>query len=136
MIELILGIGVGAFVVYAAFNIAYLMSLRRTSESVREFLRNTEGDVSDTLRELRSALEKIRGITGNVHAVTEDVREISETVVSLERSVQDLYRSLKEGVGSAAEANIAGLKAGISTGVATLVKNLQQGRSDDHDRGT
>jgi hypothetical protein len=36
------------------------------------------------------------------------------------------YLDVKERLGSAAGANIAGLKAGITTGVATLVKNMQE----------
>jgi hypothetical protein len=36
-----------------------------------------------------------------------------------------LYHHIKEGLGSAAGANIAGLKAGITTGVSTLVKSVK-----------
>ena len=38
-----------------------------------------------------------------------------------------LYFNYKEGLRSAAGENIAGLKAGITTGVATLVKRLYEG---------
>jgi uncharacterized protein YoxC len=135
MTDLILGIGVGVFVLYAGFNIAYLVSVKRTSDDMRAFLKGAGDNVNETLRELRTSLENLRRIIGNVNAVTADVREISDAAVGLERSVQDLIRYVKQGIGQAAEANIAGLKAGISTGVATLVKNLQQGRSDDHGSG-
>ena len=136
MIEIILGIGVAAFMVHAGFNIAYILSMKRTSVRAREFLTNTEGNLNAALSELKSALENIRKITGNINAVTEDVRQITDTVASLEKGVHDLYGYLKEGLGPSAGANIAGLKAGIKTGVVTLVKNLQQERSDDHEGRT
>jgi hypothetical protein len=43
---------------------------------------------------------------------------------------------VRNGLGPAAGANIAGLKAGITTGVVTLVKSLKEGRSDDHEGRT
>jgi uncharacterized protein YoxC len=134
MIEIILGIGVAAFIVYAAFSITYIMSMKRTSDSMREFLKNTEGNLNATLSEFKGTLENMRKISGDVKEVTGDVRQISHTVASLEKGIRDIVVYLKEGLGSAAEANIAGLKAGISTGVATLIKNLQEGRRDDHER--
>jgi hypothetical protein len=101
-----------------------------------QFLSQTEGNLNAALTELAGALENIRNITGNVNAVTEDVRRITDTVVILEKAVHELYGYVKEGLGPAAGANIAGLKAGIKTGVVTLVKNLQQERSDEHEGGT
>lgn len=136
MTDIILGIGVGTFVVYAAFNIAYLVSMKRTSESVRAFLENTEGNVNAALAELKGTLENLRKLSGDIEAVTADVREISDTVASLERDLHGVYQYAKEGLGSAAGANMAGLRAGIATGVATLVKSMQEGRRDDHERGS
>jgi hypothetical protein len=37
---------------------------------------------------------------------------------------------MKEGLGSAAGANIAGLKAGMTTGVATLVKSMKERKKE------
>jgi len=42
---------------------------------------------------------------------------------------------MKEGPGSAAGADIAGLKAGSTAGVVTPVKIMLKGRSDDHENG-
>ena len=136
MTDYILAAGVGAFIVYTVFNINYLMSMKRTSERVNEFVRNTEGNVNTTLQELSGTLENLRKISGNVSAVTEDVRQISNSVASLEKSMRESLVYLRDSLGSAAEANIAGLKAGITTGVATLVRNLHEGRRDEHERGT
>jgi uncharacterized protein YoxC len=136
MIEVILAIGVTAFIIYTVFNIAYLMSMKRTSEQVNTFVRNTEGNLNDALHQLAGTLENLRRISSNVNDVASDVREISHSVAELDRGVRESLAYLKESLGSAAEANIAGLKAGITTGVAALVKNLHEGRRDDHERGT
>ncbi|MDA8100079.1 MAG: DUF948 domain-containing protein [Nitrospiraceae bacterium] len=136
MHDILLGIGVAAFVVYAIFNIAYIMSMKRMTERLETFLHDTQGNLSATLEELKGTLENTRKVTGDVKAVTADVREIADTVVLLERGVRNAYRQAQDTVLGSAEANVAGLKAGIKTGVATLVKNLQQGRGDDDEGGT
>jgi uncharacterized protein YoxC len=136
MIEIILGIGVATFIVYTVFNITYMLSMRRTSDSMTAFFRNTEGNLNAALTELRGTLENMKKITGDVGAVTQEVKQISDSVASVERSIRGLYHYMKEGLGSAAGANIAGIKAGITTGVSTLVKKMQKGRREDHERGT
>jgi hypothetical protein len=78
MNEVILGIGVAAFVVYAAFNIVNLMSMNKTNDSVSAFLKNTESNVNTALVELKSTLEKLRKISGDIGVVTEDVKQISD----------------------------------------------------------
>ncbi|HUJ17434.1 MAG TPA: hypothetical protein VL197_05515 [Nitrospirota bacterium] len=134
MTDIILGIGVGTFIIYTVFHIMYILSIRKTSERMAAFFINSEADMSTALSELRGTLENLEKITGDVSEVTRDVREISDSVAVVKKTVRALYHSVKEGVGSAAEANIAGLKAGLRTGVVTLVKNLQEGRSDGHGR--
>jgi hypothetical protein len=57
MTQAILLIGVVAFIIYAAFSISYLMDLRRTSNALRAFLMNTEGNLNATLEELRMSAE-------------------------------------------------------------------------------
>jgi uncharacterized protein YoxC len=136
MIEIILGIGIAAFVIYAVFSIFYLMSMKKTSDSVSAFLKNTESEVNATLVELRGTLENFRKISGDIGAVTSDVKQISYTAASVERSIRRVYDYTKEGLGSAAGANIAGLKAGMTTGVATLVKSMKERRREYHERGT
>ncbi len=130
MIEIILSIGVIAFIVYAAFSIASSISLNRMSVAVHDFVKRTNDNVNGALVELKSSLENIRKITGDVSALAEEIRKISYTVTSLEKGMEkgiwNLYGYVKDGVGSTAEANIAGLKAGIKTGVVTLVKNLRE----------
>ena len=136
MTDIILGIGVATFIVYTGFQISYILSLRRTSQRMADFLQNTEGNLNSALFELRDTLENLKNITGNVSAVSEDVRQISRTVASVERIISGLYGYIGKGLGPAAGANIAGLKAGITTGVSTLVKSLKKRRRVHHERGT
>jgi hypothetical protein len=136
MIEIILGIGVATFFVYTIFNVSYILSKRRTSESMASFFRNTEGNLNSALLELKETLENLKKITSDINAVTGDVKQISNSVARVERNIRGVYDHMKQGLGSAAGANIAGLRAGITTGVVTLVRKMQKGRSDDHDRRT
>ena len=129
MIEIILGIGVATFIVYTIFHVTYVLSMRRTSESMEAFFRNTEGNLNAALLELKETLESLKKITNDVGAVTGDVKKISNSVARVERSIQGVY-DLKERLGSAAGANIAGLKAGIRTGVVTLVKSMHAERKE------
>ena len=133
MTEAILLIEVMVFIVCAAFFISLFLDLRRTSSDLRAFLNNTEGNLNDTLKELKSTLENMNKITANVSGITQDVRDITDTVMIVEKGIQKFYGKVKDEVASAAEANIAGLKAGIATGVVTLVRNLKERRNDDHE---
>jgi len=125
MSEILLGIGVATFVVYAVFNVVYLMSMKRNMDSAGAFLRNTENNVNAALVELKGTLENLRKISGDIGAVTSDVKRISDTVAGVERSMRGLFEYVKEGLGSAAGAKMAGLKAGLTTGVATLAKRMR-----------
>ncbi len=136
MIEIILSVGVIAIIVYTAYFINYVQSLKRVSATVNDFIKRTEDTMNGALLELKGALENIRKITGDVGAVTEEVRQLSNTVASLEKGIRDVYEYMRNNLGSVVEANIAGLKAGIKSGVVTLAKNLQEKRSDDHEGRT
>jgi len=135
MIEIILGVGVATFIVYTIFNVTYIVNTKKTIDTMTSFFRNTEGNLNAVLSELKETLENLKKITRDVGVVTEDVKQITNSAARVERSIRGAYGQFKEGLGSAAGANIAGLKAGIATGVVTLVKNMQEGRSDDHERG-
>ncbi len=126
MVEILLGIGVAAFLIYAAYFIVWVRSMMRMNAMIDGFINRTEGNINATLIELKATLENMRKITGDVGAVTEEVRQISHTVASVDKGLQNLYGYVRDGLGPAAEANLAGLKAGIKTGVVTLVKNLRE----------
>ncbi len=130
----IIGIGVAVFTVFAVVQIAYLVSLIKAVVQMTTFFKNIEGNVNASLAELKPTLENLRKITDDARAVSSDVRQISGRVATVEKEISSMVTYIKEGVGSTVSANIAGLQAGIKAGVSTLVNNLQQGRSDGHDR--
>ena len=123
--EIILAIGVAAFIVYAAFNIYYLIELRRTSSAVRRLVEKAEENVHPALAALRRVLEDIGTVTDNVAELSKSLREAAEALSSAEKKIEALFLAYEDGIGEAARANIAGVRAGIKAGVGTLLKGLK-----------
>jgi uncharacterized protein YoxC len=136
MNDMLMNIGVVVFIVFAIVSIAYKVNTYRAATALRQFISQSSGDMRAVLAELRVSLENFRRITDNINVVTEDVREITNSVADLQRDVGTLYSFIRETVGGTVKADIAGLKAGVKTGMATLVKNLREERSDHDERGT
>ncbi len=134
--NMILGIGVAVFTVFAVVQIVYFVGLIKVVARMAMFFKNIEDNVNASLAELKPTLTNLKQITEDAQAVTGDVRQISARVATVEKEISSVVTSLKEGVSSTVGANIAGLQAGIKAGVATLVNNLQQERSDGHDRNS
>ncbi len=133
MTDIILGVGVGVFTIFAVAQIVYLLSLIKAVHGMTSFFKNIEGNLNASLVEARATLENLKQITDDARAVTGDVRQISAAVTGLQKDITSLATYAKESLSSAVDANVAGLKAGIKAGVVTLVKNLHQERSDGHD---
>lgn len=123
--EIILAIGVTAFIIYAAFSIFYLMELRRTSFAVRQLVEKAEENIHPTLAALRRALEDIGTVTDNVAELSKSLREAADAVTAAEKRIKALYLAYEDGISEAARANIAGVQAGIKAGVGTLLKGLK-----------
>ena len=126
MIEVLLSAGVAAFIIYAAFNVAFMISIKRTSDSIRHFLGNTEGSVKATLEELKGTVENIRKISNDAGEVTADIKQITNALHDLEKGIRNKLEYLNQTIASAAEANKAGLKAGVAAGVATLMQKAAE----------
>jgi hypothetical protein len=126
MIETLLSIGIVVFIIYAAFNIASIIEMRRTSIALRQLIKRSEENLHPALTALRGILEDIGKTTENVAVLTQSLRGVAETVARVEHTVDGLYAYYQEGVGEAARANIAGLKAGVKAGVVTLLKDLNE----------
>ncbi len=124
MIETLLSIGIVVFVIYAVFNITNIIEMRRTSVALRQMIKKSEEDLHPALRALRGILEDIGKTTENVAVITQSLRGVAETVARVEHTVNGMYEYYQEGMGEAARANIAGLKAGVKAGVVTLLKDL------------
>ena len=136
MNDMLMNIGVVVFIVFAIVSIAYQVNNYRAATALRQFICQSSGDMRAVLAELRVSLENFRKITDNISVVTEDVREITNSVADVQRDVRTLYSFIRENVGGTVKADIAGLKAGVKTGMATLVKNLREERSDHDERKT
>lgn len=126
MNNVLLNIGIVVFIIYAAVSIVYQVSSYRTVAAVRQFITLSQGDLSAMLTELRATLENFRKISDNVTVVTEDVREITSSVAKLQKEVKTLYGFIRDTAGAEARADFASLKAGIRTGVVTLIKDLKK----------
>jgi hypothetical protein len=61
-------------------------------------------------------------------------KEVNRVCAIIVSTGSDEY--MRKSLGPAAGANIAGVKAGTTAGVVTLVKDLKEGRSDDHEGRT
>jgi hypothetical protein len=123
-ITVLLAIGVVAFIIYAVFSIAATLEVRRTGIAVRQFIGRIEENLHPALAAMTGILEGIRKTTDNVVELTDSVRETAEIARSIERNVKNLYEHYLEGMGEAARANMAGLKAGVKAGMTTLFKDL------------
>ncbi len=126
MHEILLAIGVVAFVVYAAFSIAHIIELRRASIALRQFIARTEENLHPSLAAVRVILEDIRETADDVAGLAKSVREAADTAKRIEQGVQGLYEYYLEGMGETARANMAGLKAGVKAGMITLLKDLSE----------
>ena len=124
MTERLLAIGIVVFSIYAAFNISYLIEMRRTTIALRQLIKRTEENLHPALSALRGVLEDIGKSTYDIAVLTRSLREVAETVTRVENAVNGLYEYYKEGLGEAARANIAGLKAGVRAGMTTLLRDL------------
>lgn len=117
--EILATIAVVTLVIYAAFNIIYLIDLRRTSLAIRQFITRTEENLNPALAELRLALADIRKVSADVSALTDRLRSVTGSLIRVERTIEHLYGFYRE------SANIAALKAGVRAGVVNLFKNLK-----------
>jgi uncharacterized protein YoxC len=126
MNDALLTVAVVAFVVYVVFNVVYLIELKRTSAAVREFIKTTDGSLGPALEELRVTLGRVRKIADDAGGAVENIRQLTDAVGIMEKGIKRLYEYYKDDLGPAASANIAGWKAGVRTGVVTLLRTLKE----------
>jgi hypothetical protein len=126
MNDVLLNIGIVVFIIYAAVSIVYQVSAYLTTSALRQFVELSSKDLPAVIAELRATLENFRKISDNVTVVTEDVREVTSSVAKLQKEVKTLYGFIKDKAGSEARADFASLKAGVRTGVATLIRDLKK----------
>lgn len=98
MNEALVNIGVVVFIIYAAFNIANIIEIRRTSIALRQLIKRTEENLHPALTALRGIFEDIGKATYNVAVLTRSLREVAETVARVENTINGLYEYYKEGL--------------------------------------
>jgi len=125
VVELLLAIGVVAFIVFALFHIFYIIEVRKTSFATRQLLARAEENLHPTLSAIRHIFEDIKTITDNAAALSKSLRDAADAMSTAQNTIKDLYRSYEENLDKSVRANVSGLKAGIKTGVVTLFNNLK-----------
>jgi hypothetical protein len=124
-VEIMVGVGVVSFIIYASFNIFYLIEMRRTSLAVRQFVARAEQDIYPTLAAAKQIFENIQTVTDNTATLSKSLGGAAEVLTSAQDTIKDIYQSYDENLGQSVRANVFGLKAGIKTGVSTLLSNLK-----------
>jgi hypothetical protein len=124
-IELLLAIGVVSFVIYAAFNIFYIIEMRKTNFAIRQLVARAEENLHPALAAVRHIFEDIKTITDDAATLSKSLREAAEGLTAAQNAIKDMYQSYEENLGKSVRANVSGLKAGIKTGVDTLLSNLK-----------
>lgn len=125
LIELLVALGVVSFIIYASFNIFYIIEMRRTSHAVRQLVVRAEENLLPTLAAARHIFEEIQTITDNAAVLSKSLRDAAEALSAAQNTIKDMYLSYDENLGQSVRANVSGLKAGIKTGVVTLLSNLK-----------
>jgi indole-3-glycerol phosphate synthase len=122
--ETLMMTGIIAFIIFAAVSVVFLIITIRSGAELRRTIKSTAEDLDSALVEFRATLAVVRKVADGAAAVTGNVRDLTDTAVYLERGARQLYENYLDDLGVAAGANIAGLKAGVKTGVLTLFRNI------------
>ncbi len=134
-IEILLTIGVVTFIIYTVCTIVFFVEFFRVSFALRRFIQQTEQRLGPILTSLTGILDDIGKTTQSVAAFT-GIQKIAGSLASVEKVVRIVYESLRGNVGETARANIAGLKAGIKTGVISILNNMRDKKEDHHEGST
>jgi hypothetical protein len=123
--EILMAIGVLSFIIYATFNIFYLIEIRKMSFALRQLIAGAEEHLYPTLSAARHISEDIQIITDDAAVLTKTLRDATETLSNAKNALKDTCRSYEENLSQTMHANVSGLKAGFKTGVVTLLSNLK-----------
>jgi hypothetical protein len=78
MLEIILGTGVFVFIIYAGFQIAYLLELRKAGKALRELIETIDRRLRPSLDEFESAMKNLRQTTENASAISRNLRDATD----------------------------------------------------------
>jgi uncharacterized protein YoxC len=123
----IIGIAVA---VTAGYVISLIIELKKTMQSVNDFLKTTEASLKPTLEEVQQTLRSLRGVTDNLNDVTSDIKTLSSSVRDVGVTVKQVSGVVGD-VSSLARIQASGLKAGVKTGFMYLLQNLFSKKGGD-----
>ena len=116
-----------ALVVAAGFLVYCARQIKKVSEAVAVFCRDTDARLSPVLVETEKTLRSLRVITDDVGAITGNVREVSDAVCDVAvniRAIGSLIGDVREQVSLKA----FGIKAGVQAALGMLLKNAADRR--------
>jgi uncharacterized protein YoxC len=117
-----LGLITFAVLAAAGFLISALIELRKTTKSLRNFLRIQE-DLNTTLIELQQTLKSLRNVSNDVNEIMVDAKSFSNAVSNIGANIKHAS-NLIENTKSLAFIKASGLRVGIKTALTFLLKNL------------
>jgi uncharacterized protein YoxC len=123
MNQLWLGLIAIAVVVTAGFIISLIIEMKRTTSSLREFLKTTEESIKPVLEELQQTLKSIRNVSDDINIVTVDIKTFSGSVRDVGQNIKHVS-NLIEDVSKSTTVKASGLKAGIRAALGVLLNNL------------
>ena len=116
-----------ALVVAAGFFVYCAVQIKKVTEVVTFFCRDTDARLSPVLVETEKTLRSLRVITDDVGAITGNVREVSDAVSDVAvniRAIGTLIGDVREQVSLKA----LGIKAGVQAALGMLIKNAADRR--------
>lgn len=123
MNQIWLGLIAIAVVVTAGFIVSLIIELKKTTSSLREFLKTTEESIRPAMEELQQTLKSIRSISNDINDITDDIKTFSGSVRNIGENVSRVSK-LIEDVTSLTVIKASGLKVGIRTALDVLLNNL------------
>ncbi len=123
MNQILIGLIVFVLLVIVGFTIPLLIELRKTAQSIREFLKKTDESIKPTLEELQQTLKSLRSVSDELNDVTGDVKTFSGAVRDIGKNIRHVS-NLIDDVTSSTIIRVSGLRVGVRTALGVLLNNL------------
>jgi len=118
-----IGLLVLAVLVVSGFLIALLIELKKTTQSLREFLKTTGESTKTTMEEMQQTLKSLRGISENIKGMTDDVKSFSVVVRETGQSLK-LLSDMVNDISTSVVKEVSGLRVGLRTALEVFWNNL------------
>ena len=122
MNTVLLGIIALAVVLLVVYFIYLVTGIKKTLNTVNEFIVTTESSLKPTLEEVQVTLQSIRKVTDDVGIVTDDIKDMSGSVKRIGENIEEVSRAVKQ-TAATSLSETRGIKAGIKAGVGYFIRN-------------